>query len=288
MGKFQDLMDRELRIRGLAENTRRSYIEKMRRFVRHFMRAPDQLTAEDVKQYQLFLTKDRRVTWSTFNVNVCAIRFFYRNVLRVEWNVEHIPYQKTSTRLPVVLSGGEVIALLDAATNLKHRAILMTLYSAGLRTGEAIHLRLEDIDSQRMMIRVEQGKGRRDRYVMLSRKLLETLRRYWLMSRPDPWLFPGQVPTRPITYRSVDRIFACAKAKAGIRKRVVPHSLRHSFATHLLERGVNIRVIQRLLGHRNLRSTEVYTHVAESYIRDTKSPLDDLLPDTEGVEPSEK
>jgi site-specific recombinase XerD len=288
MGKFQDLMDRELRIRGLAENTRRSYLEKMRRFVRHFMRAPDQLTAEDVKQYQLFLTKDRRVTWSTFNVNVCAIRFFYRNVLRVEWNVEHIPYQKTGTRLPVVLSGEEVIALLDAATNLKHRAILMTLYSAGLRTGEAIHLRLEDIDSQRMMIRVEQGKGRQDRYVMLSRKLLETLRRYWLMSRPDPWLFPGQVPTHPITYRSVDRIFACAKAKAGIRKRVVPHSLRHSFATHLLERGVNIRVIQRLLGHRNLRSTEVYTHVAESYIRDTKSPLDDLLPDTEGVEPLEK
>jgi len=252
------------------------------------MRAPDQLAAEDVKQYQLFLTKDRRVTWSTFNVNVCAIRFFYRNVLRVEWNVEHIPYQKTGTRLPVVLSGEEVIALLDAATNLKHRAILMTLYSAGLRTGEAIHLRLEDIDSQRMMIRVEQGKGRQDRYVMLSRKLLETLRRYWLMSRPDPWLFPGQVPSSPITYRSVDRIFACAKAKAGIRKRVVPHSLRHSFATHLLERGVNIRVIQRLLGHRNLRSTEVYTHVAESYIRDTKSPLDDLLPDTEEVEPSEK
>jgi site-specific recombinase XerD len=287
MGKFQDLMDRELRIRGLAENTRRSYLEKMRRFVRHFMRPPDQLTAEDVKQYQLFLAKDRRMTWSTFNVHVCALRFFYQHVLRVEWNVEHIPYQKTGKKLPVVLSGEEVVALLDAATNLKHRAILMTLYSAGLRVSEAVHLRLEDIDSQRMMILVGHGKGRKDRYVMLSGKLLETLRRYWLKSRPTPWLFPGQASGRPLAYRSVDRLFARAKERAGIRKRVCPHSLRHSFATHLLERGVNIRVIQRLLGHKSLRSTEVYTHVADSFIRDTKSPLDDLLPDTERVELSE-
>ena len=282
MGKFQDLMDRELRIRGLAENTRKSYLEKMRCYVRHFMRPPDQLTAEDVKQYQLFLTRDRQVTWSTFNVHVCAIRFFYRDVLRVEWDVEHIPYQRTGKRLPVILSGEEVVALLDAATNLKHRALLMTLYSAGLRASEAVHLRLEDIDSRRMMIRVAQGKGRKDRYVMLSGKLLETLRRYWLETRPDPWLFPGQASGGPLTYGSVDRFFARAKDKAGIRKRVSPHSLRHSFATHLLERGVNIRVIQRLLGHRSLRSTEIYTHVAESYVRDTKSPLDDLLPDIEG------
>ena len=135
MGKFQDLMDRELRIRGFAENTRTSYLEKMRCFVRHFMRPPDELTAENVKQYQLYLTKDRRVAWSTFNVHVCAIRFFYRDVLRVTWEVEHIPYQKTGRRLPVVLSGEEVIALLDAATNLKHRAILMALYHRA-RTGE--------------------------------------------------------------------------------------------------------------------------------------------------------
>lgn len=284
MGKFQDLMDRELRIRGLAENTRESYLEKMRCFVRHFMRAPDQLTAEDVKQYQLFLTKDRRVTWSTFNVHVCAIRFFYRNVLQVDWDVEHIPYQRTGKRLPVVLSGEEVVALLDATANLKHRAILMTLYSAGLRASEAVHLRLPDIDSKRRMIRVGQGKGRKDRYVMLSETLLETLRCYWRENRPDPWLFPGQDPSRPLTRESVEKFFVRAKEKAGIRKRVSPHSLRHSFATHLLERGVNIRVIQRLLGHRSLRSTEIYTHVAQSYVRDTKSPLDDLLPKVAGVE----
>lgn len=278
MGKFQDLMERELRIRGMAENTRKSYLEKMRCFVRHFMLAPDQLTAEDVKQYQLFLTKERRVTWSTFNVHVCAIRFFYRHVLPVAWNVEQIPYQRTGRRLPVVLSGEEVVALLNAVTNLKHRALLMTLYAAGLRTSEAVHLRLEDIDSQRGMIRIRQGKGRKDRYVMLSATLLETLRCYWRQQRPAPWLFPGSDPSRPLTRESVERVFVHAKEKAGIRKRVSPHSLRHAFATHLLERGVNIRVIQRLLGHRSLRSTEIYTHVAQSYVRDTPSPLDDLLP----------
>ena len=284
MGKFQDLMDRELRIRGLAENTRSSYLGKMRCFVRHFMRPPDQLTAEDVKQYQLFLTKERRVKWSTFNVHVCAIRFFYREVLGVEWDVEHIPYQRTGKRLPEILSGDEVVALLDAGTNLKHRAILMTLYAAGLRVGEAVHLRLADIDGQRMTIHVDQGKGRKDRYVMLSDKLLGTLRRYWCEERPDPWLFPGPDPSRPLTRGSVQKFFLRAKERAGIRKRVFPHSLRHAFATHLLERGVNIRVIQRLLGHRSLRSTEIYTHVAENYVRNTKSPLDDLLPEVAGIE----
>ena len=287
MGKFQDLMDRELRIRGFAENTRKSYLEKMKCYVRHFMQPPDQLTAEDVKQYQLYLTKDRRVKWSTFNVHVCAIRFFYREVLQVEWDVEHIPYQRTGKRLPEILSGEEVVALLDAAANLKHRAILMTLYSAGLRVSEAVHLRLSAIDSQRMMIRVDQGKGRKDRDVMLSAKLLETLRRYWLENRPALWLFPGPDPSRPLTRGSVEKFFARGRQKAGIRKRVSPHSLRHSFATHLLEPGVNLRVIQRLLGHRSLRSTEIYTHVAETYVRDTKSPLDDLLPNLAGIKPSQ-
>lgn len=284
MGRLQDRMDRELRIRGYAENTRKSYIGRMRCFVRHFMRSPDELTAEHVKQYQLFLTKDKRVSWSTFNVHVCAIRFFYREVLRIDWNVEHIPYQKRGRKLPVILSGEEVRALLDTTANLKHRALLMTLYSAGLRTGEAIHLQLADIDSGRMMIRVDEGKGRKDRYVMLSERLLLTLRRYWREYQPALWLFPGRDPSRPLTRGSVDKLFARARERAGIEKRVSPHSLRHAFATHLLERGVNIRVIQRLLGHRSLRSTEIYTHVAESYVRDTKSPLDDLLPDLENVE----
>ena len=286
MGRLHDRMDRELRIRGYAANTRKCYIEKMKCFVRFFMRPPDELTAEDVNQYQLFLTTERQVSWSTFNVHVCAIRFFYREVLRVDWNVEHIPYHRSGRKLPVVLSCEEVWALFDVTSNLKHRALLMTLYSGGLRIGEVVHLKLADIDSGRMMIRVEQGKGRKDRYVMLSQKLLLTLRRYWREYQPALWLFPGADPSRPLTRGSVDRLFARAKERAGIQKRVSPHSLRHAFATHLLERGVNILVIQRLLGHRSLRSTEIYTHVAENYVSDTKSPLDDLLPDVEDVEPT--
>jgi len=278
MGKFHDLMDRELRIRGLSESTRQSYLRSMRGFVRHFMRAPDELGVEHVKAYQLYLTKERQLAWSTFNLQVCAICFFYQRVLEVDWSIEQIPYQRTGKRLPVVLSKQEVVLLLDAVANLKHRAILMTLYSAGLRSSEALHLRVRDIDSARMMIRIEQGKGRKDRYVMLSAHLLAVLRSYWREERPATWLFPGHDASRPLSRGSVDKIFARARERSGIKKRITPHSLRHSFATHLLERGVNIRVIQRLLGHRSLRSTEIYTHVAETYVRDTQSPLDDLLP----------
>jgi site-specific recombinase XerD len=284
MGKFYDLMDRELRIRGFAESTRINYLERMRCLVRHFRKPPDQLGPEQVKQYLLFLATQRRLKWSTFNLYVCSFRFFYRHVLRVSWDLKvDIPYQRTGKRLPVVLSGEEVLKLLDAANTLKHRAILMTLYAAGLRVSEATHLRPADIDSQRMMIRVAQGKGRKDRYVMLSAKLLETLRCYWreerLQERPDTFLFPGKKPGVPLTRDAVEWAFAAAQRHAGIAKPVSPHSLRHSFATHLLERGVNIRIIQKLLGHRTLGSTEIYTHVAQTYIRDTHSPLDDLLPE---------
>lgn len=286
MGKFQDLMDREIRVRGLSERTRETYLWSMRCFVRHFMLPPDQLTAEHVKQYQLHLTKERRVSWSTFNVHVCAIRFFYRYAVPVDWPVEHIPYQRKGRRLPVVLSGEEVLSLLDVVTNVKHRAIVMVLYSAGLRCSEALHLRAGDIDSQRRMIRVAQGKGRKDRYVMLSSALLDELRRYWRESHPGTWLFPGQHPGCPMTNNSVEKFVAHAVLLAGIKKRVTPHTLRHSFATHLLERGVNIRVIQRLLGHSSLHTTEIYTHVAETYLRDTPSPLDALLPDVTALEPT--
>ena len=284
MGKFYDLMDRELRIRGFAESTRITYLERMKGLVRHFMKPPDELGPEEIKQYLLLLATNRQLKWSTFNLYGCAFRFFSRQVLRVPWDFKvDIPYQRSGKRLPVVLSGEEVVKLLDGTNTLKHRAILMTLYAAGLRVSEALHLRPADIDSQRMMIRVAQGKGRKDRYVMLSSKLLETLRRYWreerLHERPDTFLFPGKKPDVPLTRDTVEWAFAAAQRHAGIAKRVSPHSLRHSFATHLLERGVNIRIIQKLLGHRSLGSTEIYTHVAQTYIRDTKSPLDDLLPE---------
>ena len=288
MGKFYDLMDRELRIRGYADTTRRNYLAKMRRFVQHFMRPPDELTAEHVKQYQLFLTKDRGIQWDSLNGSVCAIRFFYREVLGVDWDVEQIPYQKTGKRLPEVLSRDEVAALLAATTNVKHRTILMTLYSGGLRLGEALRLRPASIDSKRMVIRIDQSKGRKDRYTMLSPRLLETLRDYWQQERPKGWLFPGRDPSRHLTRESVEKACRQARCKAGIAKRVHPHTLRHSFATHLLERGVNVRVIQRLLGHKNLRATEIYTHVAENYVRETSSPLDDLLLDAAGIDSPEE
>lgn len=285
MAQFCDLMDRELRVRGLAESTRKHYLGYMKGFVRHFMLPPDRLTLEHVKQYQLHLTKERRVKYDTFNGHVSAIRFFYDHVLPCGFDVERITYQKTGRKLPVVLAPEEALALFDAVSNLKHRTIFMTLYSAGLRVNEGLHLRAPDIDSHRMTIRVDQGKGRKDRYVMLSEKLLDTLRRYWWENRPGTWLFPGQDAAKPLDRSSVSRAFAAARGRAGIRKKASPHSLRHSFATHLLERGVNIRVIQRLLGHRSVRTTEIYTHVAGNYLRDTKSPLDDLLPDIE-IDPS--
>ena len=285
MGKFHDLMERELRIRGFTDSTRACYLDNMKRFVRHFMRPPDTLTAEDVKNYQLYLVQERGVCWSTFNTHVCALRFFYREVLEVDWDVERIPLQKSRRRLPVVLSRQEIRRLLDATTTFRDRAILMTLYAAGLRTGECVRLRVSDIDSDRMVIRVHQGKGRKDRYVMLSPRLLVNLRRHWRAHRSTLWLFPApKDPSKPLCRHLVGKFFQAARKRAGITKDVSPHSLRHSFATHLLERGVNLRVIQRLLGHRSLRTTEIYTHVAETCVRETASPLDDLLPDPRGDE----
>ena len=286
MGKFYDLMDRELRVRGLAENTRKNYLCYMRCFVRHFMLPPDQLGLEHAKEYQLHLTKERRVSYDTFNGHVSAIRFFYDHVLDCGFDVERITYQKTGRKLPIVLSCEEVLALFDAVSDLKYRTILMTLYSGGLRVSEGLHLKAPDVDSHRMTLRVDQGKGRKDRYVMLSERLLEALRRYWLAYRPEAWLFPGRYSGAPLAPGSVRQVFRDARERAGIRKEVTPHTLRHSFATHLLERGVNLRVIQRLLGHKSVRTTEIYTHVARNYLRDTKSPLDDLLPDLELGEPS--
>jgi integrase/recombinase XerD len=276
MGHFHDLMDRELRIRGFADATRDAYLGCVRRFVAHYMVRPDQLTLEDVNRYQLYLTQERKVAWSSFNVAVCALRFFFLVVLKRNWNLQHIPYQKARRRLPQVLSRQEVQALLAVVTNTKYLAILMTLYSGGLRVSEALALHVSDIDSDRMVLRIEQGKGGKDRYVMLSQTLLQVLRQYWRTRRPGPLLFPGRDPNGSLSREAVRKVLAKACKKAGISKPVSPHTLRHSFATHLLEAGVNIRVIQRLLGHTSLRSTEVYTHVASNYIAETESPLDSL------------
>jgi integrase/recombinase XerD len=283
MGRFHDRMDEDLRIRGYSANTRASYLRCVRQFVRHFMRPPDQLTPEHIRQYQLYLTRDRQVSWPYFNQVVCALRFFYRQVLQTDWAVAQIPYQRTGRRLPEILSPQEVAALFRATPNLKHRALLMTMYAGGLRVAEVTHLRVTDIDSQRMVIRIEQGKGRQDRYVMLSPHLHRVLQAYGRARRPRPLLFPG--PTgRPLTRESVNRVFHQASRRAKITTHVSPYSLRHACATHLLEQGTNIRAIQTLLGHRSLRTTQRYTHVAATYLQETPSPLD-RLPDLASLLP---
>jgi integrase/recombinase XerD len=274
MGQFRDLMDRDLQIRGYSPFTRRAYLTCVRDLVRYFMRPPDQLTFEDINRYQLYLTEERKVSWSYFNQAVSAIRFFYLTSLQKNWNLKQIPYQKTCRRLPEVLSRKEVDALFKVTTNLKHLSILMTVYSGGLRVGEVVQLRVSDIDVERMVIRIDQGKGRKDRYVMLSKKLVPVLNDYCGKYKPSHWLFPGQKPSRPLDRRSAQRVFKKSKEAAGITKNVTAHSLRHSFATHLLEDGANIRVVQRLLGHRSLSFTAVYTHVAKDYLSQARSPLD--------------
>ena len=284
MGKFHDRMKADMEIRGFSPNTQSAYLRWMRAFVQHFMCPPDQLTLEHIRRYQLHLTRGREVATGTFNHAVAALKFFYRTTLKRDWAIEQIPYRKKVCKLPEILSPQKISALFSAVKNLKHRAILMTLYAGGLRASEVAHLKVTDIDSHRMVIRVDQGKGRKDRYVMLSPRLLEVLREYWTLFRPRTWLFPGKPSTKPIDRATVGRILHKAKKAAGITGRLYPHLLRHSFATHLMEQGTNLPAIQMLLGHRSLRSTAIYTHVAKNYLQETLSPLD-TLPDSKKAPP---
>ncbi len=282
MGEFRDRMERDLQIRGYSPSTQQAYLARMKAMVRFFMRPPDELTLEDLNAYQLHLTRERKVGWATYNQSIGAMRFFFGVTLNRDWDMQRIPYQKTGRKLPVVLSCEEVSQLFQAVTNIKHRAILMTAYAGGLRVSEVTHLRVSDVDGQRMMLRVEQGKGRQDRYVMLSHKLLVVLREYWKTYKTRHWLFTGQNPEQPLTRAAVHKFFQKARRKAGIIKKVSVHGLRHSFATQMLESGINIRRIQLLLGHRSLQSTQIYTHVARDYLENTPSPLD-ILPDLSSV-----
>lgn len=276
MGMYQDRMVSDLRVRGYSEKTQGNYGMHMRCFVRFCKAPPDQITLEDVGRYQRHLVL-REISWSYFNQAVQAIRFFFRFTLPRDWPIAMIPFQRKRKLLPEVLAVEEITALINAVTNIKHRAILETVYSGGLRVDEARHLQVTDIDSKRMTIRIRQGKGGKDRYVMLSVKLLETLREYCRAAKkmPKTWLFPGD-GEKPIHERTIQKVVKAIAKKAGIRKRVTPHTLRHSFATHLLENGTNIRTIQHLLGHRCLNSTAIYTHVAKNGPVETRSPLDDL------------
>lgn len=276
MGQFRDCMSRDLEIRGFSENTRRMYLSCMKDFVKHCRKSPAEVTLEDIHEYQLHLIRHRKVSTATYNVYAAALRFFFRVTAPVAIQFERIPYRKRRRALPEVLSRDEVQKLVSETSNIKHRAILATIYACGLRIGEACRLRVQDIDNKRMVVRVQRGKGGKDRFVMLSPRLLSLLREYWLAARPKTYLFPGSDLDRPIQPRSVSLVFHRARKAAGIQRAVCVHSLRHSFATHLLESGTDIRAIQVLLGHQSLRTTTVYLHVSPKYLAAVRSPFDDL------------
>jgi integrase/recombinase XerD len=275
MGRLRESMEREMALRGFAARTQRAYVGWMRRLVQHGGKSADQISEVKVREFLGGLAQ-RGLSPSTVNQAISGVRFFYQQVVPRKWDFE-LEYQRAPQRLPVTLSREEVSRLLEAARRLRDRAAMEIGYSGGLRLGEVLHLELTDIDSQQMLIRIKQGKGRKDRNVMLSRVLLETLRRYWKECKPRQWLFPGQGGHQPLHETVIQRAFAEAKARARIDKDVTFHSLRHSFATHLMESGVAPRTIQALLGHRSLSTTERYTHVAGDYLRTTASPLDRLI-----------
>jgi len=285
MTSLRQRMTEDMQVRNLALNTQTSYVQQVSLFARHFGKSPEQLGPEDIRAYQIYLTNEKKLEPGSVLIAVSALRFLYKVSLKKDWRFEDIiPAPKKPQKLPVVLSPEEVVHFLGCVGSTKHRAILTTCYAAGLRISEAIHLKPAHIDSQRMVIRVEQGKGRKDRYVMLSPKLLETLRSYYRAVRPKGWLFEGDVSGQPINRSSVE--LACKKARrlSGICKPITPHSLRHGFAVHLLESGTDVRTIQLLLGHRSLATTARYLRIATSKVCSTSSPLD-LLPHPIPVEP---
>ena len=271
-------MREELVRRNYAATTIRSYLHAVEAFRQHMRKRLDHLGPDDLRRYQVYLLEDRKLANGTVVIQISALRFFYIKVLKRRDMKEDLPYPKRLKRLPVVLSPEEVARLIDCARNLYHRAMLLTLYAAGLRRSELCRLKVSNIDSQRMMLRVERSKSGVDRDVPLSPKLLETLREYWRWMRPKTYLFPGTKngwrADKPITPKVIWEAVQQAAKRAGIQKHVTPHTLRHSYATHLLEAGADIRTIQMLLGHADLTHTTVYLHLSQKHLQAAPNPLD--------------
>ena len=275
MSPLRRRMIEDMTVRNLSPATQRSYVHAVTKFSRHFGCSPDRLDLEKVRAFQVHLVATG-ISWPALNQTVCALRFFYGVTLGHHEIPERIPYAREPRKLPVVLSADEVVRFLEAVPSLKTRAALTTAYAAGLRASEAVGLKVGDVDSGRMVIRVEHGKGGKDRYVMLSAQLLGILRTYWRLARPQHWLFPGRDATKPIDVQVLHAACRSACTAASLAKHVSVHTLRHSFATHLLEGGTDIRIIQVLLGHCSLSTTARYTQVSTRLIRRTESPLDRL------------
>jgi integrase/recombinase XerD len=273
-----EMLRRELRIRNYSPKTIKSYESCVHSVATHFApRRLRDLTDEDIRKYLLHQIEAKNLSAGMISQILFALRFLYVEIYKRPLALGEIVRPKKDRRLPVVLSQEEVKSLFDSTGNVKHRVLLMLAYSAGLRVSEVVHLRLEDIDSERKLIRVQSGKGKKDRYTMLSELVLDELRKYWRVFKPRVWLFEGRTAGRPYSVRSAQKVFEDVARKAGIRKRVSIHSLRHSFATHLLELGTDIRFIQELLGHSSVKTTEIYTHVSRNQIGTIQSPIDQIL-----------
>jgi site-specific recombinase XerD len=278
MTSLRQRMIEDMRVRNLALGTQAIYLRHVSQFARHFGKSPAALGREQIRSSQVYLIQEKKLDPSTITVAVSAIRFLYKVTLRRQWNFDEIiPAPKRPRRLPVILSPEDVLEFLACVSEGKHRTILTTCYAAGLRISEAVALQVPHIDSRRMVIRVDQGKGQKDRYVMLSPRLLGILRDWWRMEKPQHWLFPGSGVDRHVTTGAVEQACPRAHRLGHISKPITPHSLRHAFAVHLLESGTDVRTIQLLLGHRNLATTAKYLRIAASKVCSTTSPLE-LLP----------
>ena len=281
MTRLRKMMLEELQRRNFSQHTIRYYIHTVEDFARHFNRAPDRLGLRHIREYQAQLFQKRKLSPGTVANRLAALRFFYIKTLKKAWSVAETPYPKKSHRLPAILSQEEVARLIDAADTPFHRSVLITLYATGLRCAELTHLKASDVDSKRMVIHVQGGKGRKDRDVMLSPKLLHELRKHWrrLRRKTSDWLFPGNrwhTADRPMDAKTLRNACRGAAKRAGLHQAIHPHTLRHCFATHLLEAGADLRTIQILLGHQSLKETTVYLHLSKRHLNATPSPLDSL------------
>ncbi len=270
-------MTHELKLKGYSHKTVKSYLGHIKRFATYINKLLNEIDTDDIKKYVLFLLDEQNTSHSFANQAISAIKFLWSFVLqKPNYSLDLLPRPKKERRLPNVLSKEEVADILHSPQNEKHKTILFLIYSAGLRIGEVVRLQLDDIDSKRMLIRVRQGKGRKDRYTLLSEIALLQLRKYYMLYKPEKWLFPGGKENSFLTERSVQKVFENACRKAKIKKKVTVHSLRHSFATHLLEGGTDLRYIQELLGHSSSKTTEIYTHVTKKNLSNIISPLDNI------------
>jgi site-specific recombinase XerD len=267
-------MIRDMQLRRFSDRTQETYLRGVRDLAKHYMRPPDQITDREVQDFLLHMLNVRRLSWSTCNIHVSALKFFYATTLGRTSTSLAIPPRRTEQRLPEILSEQELKRLFGVISNLKHRALLMTTYAAGLRVSEVVRLKITDIDSDRMMIRVEQGKGNKDRYTTLSPRLLNELREYWKQYRPSHWLFSGHDPDQPMPADTAYTIYIKAQLKAGIHKAGGIHSLRHAYATHMLEAGVDLRTLQVLMGHRSILTTTRYARVTRKNLGSPDNPCD--------------